>query len=567
MENSEKKESFVEKLIHMKTLTHMVSDLSVSIQMLAAYPAFYLIMGPTFLELCMVILADQFAWLYRNIDRKVLLKIYPQFEVLFSNFNFDEPPQMTRESKSRLLETLMDFPKTRAKYVAKSSWLAVTPAMGIIMFVWEYDRSMLEQFTLMTLLIGLNFAFFYGSTLIETHIFCSRLIKKLAKADQSWEEVFRTENISSNDSTDFGKQALISFLAIFLLVLSLQVTIAAEANTNLIPKLLFTLSVGAIMATHLAFQYKRFFVEGFRSIFKAVDSVTTDSIQSIPFHSSSVLAGFEKSFNRMSHRLKQADDENKVLVENIAEKTELETVGLISTHLCHDIRALTHRINAGAKSLEEKGFDSKYADQFLQLVNASSDELVEFVQNMTDRFRAPVGSDSNLTAIKPSIDAAIKTLKLKYGKKIDSIDFKFNGELDDIVHFDQIDLKRICYNLLDNSVRSQLLNNVSHPLISISSKSTDSFVSIYIEDNGPGLSKKQFDELTNYTSDKTYRKSLGLRLCKKIIELNKGSLSLIEKDGASSGTLLSISLLKATDLQLEELSKKVVVLQPAQDLN
>ncbi|MEJ8553474.1 sensor histidine kinase [Tepidibacter sp. Z1-5] len=93
-------------------------------------------------------------------------------------------------------------------------------------------------------------------------------------------------------------------------------------------------------------------------------------------------------------------------------------------------------------------------------------------------------------------------------------------------------LKQVFINIIDNSIKFLNENKV----IFIKTKCSDKFIVIDIQDNGMGISKEDLDKVT----DKFYKgnskqagSGIGLAICKEIVDMHKGELSIdsIEKEG------------------------------------
>ena len=85
------------------------------------------------------------------------------------------------------------------------------------------------------------------------------------------------------------------------------------------------------------------------------------------------------------------------------------------------------------------------------------------------------------------------------------------------------------------------------PRIEIRLRSEDQGVSVIsVWDNGTGLSAKDFERLTAFTSlslrDRPTLSGLGLRLVRRLVERNGGSLDAVDSAIGESGTLLLLSL-------------------------
>lgn len=130
-----------------------------------------------------------------------------------------------------------------------------------------------------------------------------------------------------------------------------------------------------------------------------------------------------------------------------------------------------------------------------------------------------------------NIDIDIKNTKIE-------TDF---SEGDDIYYIKPL-LEKVIYQLLKNAIQYNI--DEPQPVVSISSKMEDNYLSLEIRDNGPGINLakgrndlfKPFKRLTNIGKGR----GIGLALVKNIVERNGGSIDIESQLG--QGTLVKIRL-------------------------
>ena len=91
-------------------------------------------------------------------------------------------------------------------------------------------------------------------------------------------------------------------------------------------------------------------------------------------------------------------------------------------------------------------------------------------------------------------------------------------------------------NLILNSIESISKNSIiknsiiKNSIIKISAELYDNSIKIFVEDNGPGIAQEDQDHIFNrYFTGKTEERKLGaglgLYVCKKLMELHNGEIS------------------------------------------
>ncbi|MFK8101003.1 MAG: tetratricopeptide repeat protein [Saprospiraceae bacterium] len=111
-------------------------------------------------------------------------------------------------------------------------------------------------------------------------------------------------------------------------------------------------------------------------------------------------------------------------------------------------------------------------------------------------------------------------------------------------------------NLIENSIK---YNESAAPLVKISTQETAAFLSIFVEDNGIGISQEYYEEVfvmfsRLHTQNNYEGSGLGLSICKKIVDQLNGEIHLQSQVG--KGSIFEIRLPRAeclVDLGIGEL--------------
>jgi nitrogen fixation/metabolism regulation signal transduction histidine kinase len=104
-------------------------------------------------------------------------------------------------------------------------------------------------------------------------------------------------------------------------------------------------------------------------------------------------------------------------------------------------------------------------------------------------------------------------------------------------------MRQVLINLIQNA-QDAMINNTKKPSIKINTNKYKNYLTLSIEDNGPGFSadilKKAFEP---YVTTKSHGTGLGLAIVKKIIEEHEGTIVVenIKSGGANINIQLPIS--------------------------
>lgn len=234
-----------------------------------------------------------------------------------------------------------------------------------------------------------------------------------------------------------------------------------------------------------------------------------------------------------SRKLKKKETELQQLIYTQSDKSRYQTVGEFAGLVAHDLINPLHVVKHCIETIKENPTDTgnkKYIDMLERNINRT--------EELTRALRARL-KPSSQCAPAANFDEAhsnvVVLLTTQYRtQNFNSIKFNVSSEIR-CLHFEasKIDLIHILDNLYRNSVDNLLRNKIVSPEISISlNKSTEYSHELLIRDNGTGLTKKQFEELTTFgvghSQGAGIASSMGLRLTRRLIESLGGTLTLVQ---------------------------------------
>jgi len=222
--------------------------------------------------------------------------------------------------------------------------------------------------------------------------------------------------------------------------------------------------------------------------------------------------------------------ENKRAVQLAAQKSEILAI------MSHEIRNKLMAINSAVYLLKKTPILPEQ-EKKIAAINLSSELILGAVNNVldTDKLeRRAVGisqkeSFSPLKAITESVD----TLYFMAEDKGIALNAGFGWEEDKFVRGDAFRLKQVLINLLGNAIKytDKGYVNVSSNL---TEKDNHIWLKVEVKDSGPGIPKNQQAMLfTRYyqTDNKKHGSGLGLYLCRQLVELQGGDISLESEEG------------------------------------
>lgn len=183
--------------------------------------------------------------------------------------------------------------------------------------------------------------------------------------------------------------------------------------------------------------------------------------------------------------------------------------------------------------------------EFLQIVDSETDRLTELVENLLDMSRIEGGVlriHPEPTALPPVLEHALAVLQPKLVDH--NVDIQVNDTVPDVL-IDPDRIQQVLCNLIDNAAKYSPIGS----LISVSVDVDEKFVTLCVQDQGPGISpdheEKVFDRFYRI-DDARIRNTggigLGLPISRALVEAHGGRLWLVSQLGAGSSFYLTLPI-------------------------
>lgn len=197
----------------------------------------------------------------------------------------------------------------------------------------------------------------------------------------------------------------------------------------------------------------------------------------------------------------------------------------------HDLRTPLVSISGlSSELLAKKGYLPEKAEDMVKTIYDQSSRLAKMVKNILDITGLESGKmkmNKQPYFLEEIIGAAI--LRLKNVLPDNAVDF--NIKTKDLIEVDGFLIEQVFTNLLENAVKY----NRSSLHITISVEDKKKYLQIYVQDNGPGITRgeetKIFEKFHKGTKEGT---GLGLPICKSIIEAHGGQIWVRSPEGGGA---------------------------------
>ncbi|NLY47397.1 MAG: HAMP domain-containing histidine kinase [Clostridiales bacterium] len=288
----------------------------------------------------------------------------------------------------------------------------------------------------------------------------------------------------------------------------------------------------------------------YRSILKPLNilRVATDHIKngdldySVSSDTKDEIGQLCEDFESMRLRLKRLIDD-KIQYE--------ETIKELVSNISHDLKTPLTTIKGYTEGLLDGVADTKEKQtRYLKTVYNKASDMAVLVDELAyyskiDSNTIPYSFSS--ISLADYFEDCVEDLKLELDVKNIRLEYENRVDRDVKVVADAEQLKRVVYNIINNSVKYM---DKPEGIIKICINDEDAYVRVDIEDNGAGIDKDElpfiFDRF--YRGDasrgtKTGGSGLGLAIAKKVIEDHFGKIWVVSEKG--KGTTLSFTLKKA----------------------
>lgn len=239
-------------------------------------------------------------------------------------------------------------------------------------------------------------------------------------------------------------------------------------------------------------------------------------------------------------------NERHSLEKSMLQESKLETIGLLTTSIVHDMNNfLTPMIGNLELMIEEHQQNQELVDDLQEVYHAA--ERGQKLSSNVLRFSKLSSNNKETVNITAAVAEAIETMRILIPKKVK---LTFEQQATGYSYFEKEELQVILYNLLTNAYQSRKANTAINVLVKRADEqecqqfqkhslaySTKAFALIQITDNGPGIPKKIEDKIfTPFFTTKSASggTGLGLFIVSSIIKKNDWLLSVTSSEVGTS---------------------------------
>jgi PAS domain S-box-containing protein len=229
--------------------------------------------------------------------------------------------------------------------------------------------------------------------------------------------------------------------------------------------------------------------------------------------------------------LRDKTDDVLKLENSLKIQTALNIQNIFITHLSHEIRTPINGIIGMTELLKDANDIEKI--EYLNTIHELSNTLLSLLNNVLDMSKIENTYISklpvNLNLLTNHLEKTFKPICKNNGIIFEVI----NLTKEDIFIGDEVHIKQILHNLINNSIKFTI-----DGFIKVYIKIEDNILNLKVKDSGMGIPKKEQENLFSpFVKSSSSNKSkysgfgLGLSICKKIISKMNGSINLESNEG------------------------------------
>lgn len=223
---------------------------------------------------------------------------------------------------------------------------------------------------------------------------------------------------------------------------------------------------------------------------------------------------------------KRLEERERHQFEALTHQARLTTLGEVASALAHQLNqplAAIAGYNAGIlRSLQRSGFADPVVLKAVQRLGEQASEAGRIVQRIREFLtrRAPQREACDLGA---TLHRATELLQRELRRRGARIDWALPADLP-AVQADPVLIEQLVINLVRNALDEIPPEQVPHLAIT-AAPVAEGFVRVDVDDNGPGLRGRRFEDLSApFYSTKPEGMGMGLAICRSIVEVHVGDM-------------------------------------------
>lgn len=265
--------------------------------------------------------------------------------------------------------------------------------------------------------------------------------------------------------------------------------------------------------------------------------------------------------------------ERKLAEQEISKARELaeqsmKVKEIFLANMSHEIRTPMNAILGFTRLLKETTLSDEQR-VFLDAINFSGENLLVIINDILDLSKMKSGkmtidkSDFNLGELVYGI---VATLKPKALEKELELAYQIAEHVPQFIKGDSVRLSQVLVNLISNAIKFTNEGYIQLDIQSFTSANDIDFLQLIVRDTGIGIPEdkrdlifESFEQASSDTTRKYGGTGLGLAIVKSILDLQGGSISIVNNPGGGSAFIVKLPFQKGYSVTTQHSSDNLTV--------
>jgi PAS domain S-box-containing protein len=229
--------------------------------------------------------------------------------------------------------------------------------------------------------------------------------------------------------------------------------------------------------------------------------------------------------------------EHRILLQQLVSSERLAATGRLAAGIAHEINNPLQAMSSQLSTIEKKVAAGENADSNFEMLQEGIERIRHIVRSMLDLHRGP-----SMTQMPANLNDIAEKVLAVLGQEMRQKNIELHTVLDpdlpQIIGSPQ-ELQQVLLNLILNAIDAM----PSGGILNLTSRTLEKSVEISVQDNGVGIAGEHLPQI--FEPFFTFKPSgsgtgLGLYLCKNIMEMHEGEISVVSERGKGATFTLSI---------------------------
>ena len=242
-----------------------------------------------------------------------------------------------------------------------------------------------------------------------------------------------------------------------------------------------------------------------------------------------------RALQQKSQQLAKASEKLRQANEKLQKFSDLKNEFLYT--VTHELRTPITAVRAISELLEDNpDIDDADRRTFINQIIYEAERMSKLISNVLDLEKFESGNQQlelDQLQLQKLLEDEVSALKAMIGDKKIKVEVEISNVLDP-VFADEERIRQVIANLLSNAMK---YCDEESGLIRVTAYRKDDMIKVNIGNNGTGISEvdrenifDKFYQVKSKSSSKPVGHGLGLAICKNIVEMHRGRISVSEKD-------------------------------------